>query len=176
MSSSMFTSGNRARMFANGLGENAPNNPEQIGLAALQNQVDSRFARMEELLRFGEIYWLSFGLGIASPAPAAGTQNVVLTPNQDFDLLIVGANCDLYKSKIEIVDSARNRLLTNGATLLSSIASTPGASGAIQPIWEWHRPYLLPARSQLRITVTADGTETGGNFSLICLQPPISQW
>lgn len=176
MSSSIYNGQNRARIYSAGLGDASAQTPEQIGTSALQAQVDSRFARVRELLEYGEIYWLSFQLGIAAGPPAAGTQNVVLTPNQDFDLLIVGANCDLYKSKIEIVDSARNRLLTNGATLISSIASTPGASGAIQPIWEWHRPYLLPARSQLRITVTADGTETGGNMSLICLQPPISQW
>lgn len=145
-------------------------------LNAVDEQVRNRFKRVDELLAYGESYWLSLDLGIAAGPPAAGTQNIILTPNQDFDLLIVGANCNRYLSKIEIVDSARNRLLTNGATLLSSICSTPGASGAIQPIFEWHRPYLLPARSQLRITVTADGTETGGSLTFLCLQPPTSQW
>lgn len=150
--------------------------PSQEILQAVDDQVRNRFRRVNELLQFGESYWLSLDLGIASPAPAAGTQNIIITPNQDFDLLIIGANCNRYLSKIEIVDSARNRLLTNGATILSSICSTPGANGAIQPIFEWHRPYLLPARSQLRITVTADGTETGGSLTFLCLQPPTSQW
>lgn len=160
-----------ARRLATGLGDN-----QAVVANDVQTQVDNRFKRIEELERYGEQYWLSLDLGIASPAPAAGTQNIIVTPNQDFDLLIIGANCNRYLSKIEIVDSARNRLLTNGATLISSIASTPGASGAIQPVFYWARPYLLPAKSQLRITVTADGTETGGSLTFLCLQPPTAQW
>ena len=62
-----------------------------------------------------------------------------------------------------------------GAAARPPTASTPGASGAISERWNWPRPYLLPARSQLQITVIADGTETGGNITFICLQPPVVQ-
>ena len=158
-----------------GLGDTPPGVPNQFTNQVIADQIAWRLNRTEELLQQGEIYFLSLSLGIASPAPAAGTQNIISTPNQDFDLLIIGVNCNRYLSSVQIYDTARNRNITNGNSLISSLASTPGANGAISERWNWPRPYLLPAKSQLQIAVTADGTETGGSITFYCLQPPVVQ-
>ena len=147
-------------------------------LSAVQQAVQDRNNRVADLLQYGEPYWLPVSLGIASPAPAAGTQNTVLTNNQDFDLLIVGAQCSLRLSTIEIVDSARNHSLTNGTAPIPSFAQVvqSSAGGVVGFPWDWVKPYLLPAKAQLRLVITADGTETGGTLTFRCLQPPTYQW
>lgn len=162
------------RSFGNrGLGDSNLSQP-QI-LTAIDQQIQDRQDRIKFLKDFGEIYWLPISLGIASPAPAAGTINVVLSNNQDFDLLLCAAFCDLRLSKIEIIDSARNRALTNGAVPIPAIAQFVTTAGVIGFPFEWETPYLLPAKSQLKINVTADGTETGGNLVIKCKQPPVYQ-
>ena len=162
------------RQFRGGLADSNALTQPQI-LSAVDQQILDRQNRIQFLKDYGEIYWLPISLGIASPAPASGTINVVLSNNQDFDLLLCAAFCDLRLSKIEIIDSARNRALTNGAVPIPAIAQFVTTAGVIGFPFEWETPYLLPAKSQLKINVTADGTETGGNLVIKCKQPPVYQ-
>ena len=162
------------RQFRGGLADSNALTQPQI-LSAVDQQILDRQNRIQFLKDYGEIYWLPISLGIASPAPAAGTINVVLSNNQDFDLLLMSAYCDLRLSKIELIDSARNRALTNGAVPIPAIAQFVTTAGVLSYPFEWEAPYLLPAKSQLKNNVTADGTETGGNLVIKCKQPPVYQ-
>lgn len=144
-------------------------------LTGIDKQIQDRKDRIQFLKDYGEIYWLPVSLGIASPAPSAGTTNQVINNNQDFDLLLYAAYCNLRLSSIEIVDSARNRAITNGTVPIPAIAQFVTAAGVISYPFDWESPYLLPAKAQLKITVTADGTETGGTLVFKCKQPPVYQ-
>lgn len=123
------------------------------------------------LLEYGEMFWLPVSLGLGT-TPASGSNFPSNTNSQDFNLLIVGADCTIQLSTIQIIDSARNRALTNGAVPIGAIADlqTPTATTIFRTYWR--RPYLLPARSQLNLTVTANGTESNGTMTFYCLQPP----
>lgn len=136
--------------------------------------ISDREARTNYLLAHGETFWLPVSLAIGS-SPAAGTQFQFSTPTQDFDLLIVDAWSSLRLSTIDIKDSARNRLLTNGPVQLAAIAgfTTATATYTTSRNTGWIRPYLLPARATINLNVTADGTESTGNWAFICLQPPV---
>lgn len=139
---------------------------------SITTAIQNRFALVDQLLEWGEPYYLPISLGI--PAGALdGATNQVVSNNQDFDLLIIGAASTIYKSSIEILDSSRNKLLTNGSVPISSLASFASGSVVVQP-WNWSAPYLLPAKAILNITVTADGTESGGVLTLRCIQPPVA--
>jgi hypothetical protein len=147
------------------------NAPQDAIAAGISQKIADREARVEWIQQHGELYLLSVDLGLPSPAAAAGTQKQALTPSQDFDLVVIAAHCNLYLSTIELVDSARNRSLTNGPAAIYSFASFANASARLEH-FDWVAPYLLPARSQFKIITTADGTETGGRLTFICKQPP----
>jgi hypothetical protein len=145
---------------------------------ALMDAVCAREARVNFLLEHGEPFWLPTSLGLGT-TPAAGTQFQSTTTSVDFDLLVIGAESTLYKSTIDIRDSARQRILTNAPTPIGAIADfqiNTGAANAPASQMQfrnfWYKPYLLPARSQFAYTVAADGTESNGVFTLYCLQPP----
>lgn len=144
-------------------------------LTAIDKQIQDRKDRIDFLMQYGEVYWLPVSLGIASPAPAAGATNQVISNNQDFDLLMYAAFCTLRLSSVEIVDAARNRAITNGTVPIPAIAQFVTTGGVVGYPFEWEAPYLLPAKAQLKITVTADGTETGGTLVFKCKQPPVYQ-
>jgi hypothetical protein len=138
----------------------------------LSQVIASREERIRFLLEHGEMFWLPVALGLGS-APAAGTQFQSVTTSVDFDLLVVGADCTIFKSTIEIRDSARQRLLTNSTTPIGAIADFQ-VSGTLSMFRNnWYRPYMLPCKSQFALTVTADGTESNGVLTFYCLQPPI---
>lgn len=138
---------------------------------SLNQSVDSRNERVDFLLKHGEMFWLPVSLGLGT-TPAAGNTFQSITTAVDFDLLIVGADCTIFKSTIDIRDSARQRLLTNATTPIGAIADFQ-VSGTLNMFRNnWYRPYMLPARSQLALTVTADGTESNGVLTFYCLQPP----
>ena len=155
------------------------NQPQQLSqsdiLTGIDKQIQDRVDRIEYLKKYGETYWLPVSLGIASGPPAAGTINQVISNNQDFDLLIYAAFCTLRLSTIEIIYSARSRALTNGTCPIPAIAQFVTTAGVISYPFEWEVPYLLPAKAQFKITVTADGTETGGTLVFKCKQPPVYQ-
>lgn len=136
----------------------------------MQQRVASREARIQYIKDHGEPFWLSVLLGLGT-TPAAGTVFPSITLAQDFDLLIVGAHCDLRLSQVELKDSARNRLLTNGPVLFSAVTTFTTSTYTMDRDY-WFREYLLPARSQIAVTVTADGTESNGKLAFLCLQPP----
>lgn len=140
----------------------------------IAQRISDREARIQYLLDHGEAFWLPVSLAIGA-TPAAGTQFSFVTPVQDFDLLLVDAWSSLRLSGIELKDSARNRLLTNGPVQIAAIAgfTTTAASYTTSRDSGWIRPYLLPARAQVALNVTADGTESTGSFTFICLQPPV---
>jgi len=140
---------------------------------AIYGKIDDREARVRYLLEHGEPFWLPVSLAIGS-TPTAGTTFSFVTTAVDYDLLVVNAWSSLRLSQLEIKDSARNRLLTNGPTQLAAIAgfTTSVASYTSSRDEGWLKPYLLPARAQFALTVTADGTESTGNFTFLCLQPP----
>lgn len=145
-------------------------NSDQMTVGLMQQKVMSREARINYLKEHGEPFWLPVLLGLGT-TPAAGTTFPSITLAQDFDLLIVGAHCDLRLSSIELKDSARNRLLTNGPVLISAITTFTTSTYTMDRDY-WFREYLLPARSQIGIVTTADGTESNGKLAFLCLQPP----
>lgn len=156
-----------------------PNGGQLHGLRDLDLNADAvaaaisdREQRVEDLLQHGEMFWLPVSLGLGT-TPAAGTTFQSVTTSVDFDLLVVGAECTIFKSSIDIRDSARQRLLTNGPTPIGAIADFQVSGSLNQFRNNWYRPYLLPARSQFALTVTADGTESNGVLSFYCLQPPV---
>ena len=152
-----------------GVGDTMPNGtPETVDL--MEQRVMDREARILYLKEHGEPFWLPVLLGLGT-TPAAGTTFQSITSAVDFDLLIVGAHADLRLSRLELRDSARNRLLTNGPTLFSAITTFSTSTYTMDRDY-WFREYLLPARSQMAITVTADGTESNGNLAFLCLMPP----
>lgn len=138
----------------------------------LSRNINEREQRIRFLLEHGEMFWLPVSLGLGS-TPAAGTTFASVTTSVDFDLLVVGADCTIFKSTIEINDSARQRLLTNASTPIGAIADFQVSSTLNMFRNNWYRPYLLPARSQFKLNVTADGTESNGVFTFYCLQPPV---
>lgn len=149
--------------------------PDQEVLGAVNAQIQDRLMRINYLLEKGESFWLPVSLGLPSPAASAGANYTVTSNNQDFDILIVGALANLSLSSVEIVDSARNRALTNGAVLIPTLAQVVKGTSVITFPFDWKKPYFLPAKAQLRITTTADGTETGGYLNFRCLMPPVYQ-
>lgn len=138
----------------------------------LSRNIQEREARIRFLLEHGEMFWLPVSLGLGT-TPAAGTTFPSTTTSVDFDLLVVGADCTIFKSTIEINDSARQRLLTNATTPIGAIADFQVSSTLNMFRNNWYRPYLLPARSQFKLNVTADGSESNGVFTFYCLQPPV---
>lgn len=138
----------------------------------LTRNIKDREERIRFLLEHGEMFWLPVSLGLGT-TPASGTQFASVTTSVDFDLLVVGADCTIFKSTIEINDSARQRLLTNATTPIGAIADFQVSSTLNMFRNNWYRPYLLPARSQFKLNVTADGTESNGVFTFYCLQPPV---
>lgn len=138
---------------------------------AIQQKISDRDERSRYLYEFGEPFWLPVSLAIGSSPTAGSTFNFVTTA-VDFDLLVIDAWSQLRLSQIEIKDSARNRLLTNGPTQIAAIAGFTTSAYTMSHFLGWFRPYLLPARAQFAVTVTADGTESTGNFAFVCLQPP----
>lgn len=136
---------------------------------ALDQKVLARDERSRWLWEFGDSFWLPIALSIGT-TPASGTQFVRSTTATDFDMLVIGAHSDLRLSSVVILDTARNRLLTNATTLISALATFTTSFTMNRAYWQ--RPYFLPARSQLQVTVTADGTESNGTFVFLCLQPP----
>lgn len=156
-----------------------PNGGQLHGLRDINTDVDAvaaaineREQRVADLLQHGEMFWLPVSLGLGT-APSAGTTFQSVTTSVDFDLLVVGADCTIFLSLIDIRDSARQRLLTNGPTPIGAIADFQVSGTLNQFRNNWYRPYLLPARSQFAITVTADGTESNGVLTFYCLQPPV---
>ena len=156
-----------------------PNGGQLRGLSEINTDLDAvaaainqRQMRVQDLLENGEVFWLPVSLGLGT-TPAAGTTFQSVTTSVDFDLLVVGAECTIFKSSIDIRDSARQRLLTNGPTPIGAIADFQVSGSLNQFRNNWYRPYLLPARSQFALTVTADGTESNGILSFYCLQPPV---
>lgn len=141
----------------------------QLTREALDQKVIARDDRSRWLWEFGDSFWLPVSLAIGT-TPAAGVSFVRSTMAVDFDMLVVGAHADLRLSTVQILDTARQRLLTNATTLISAIATFTTTFTMDRAYWQ--RPYFLPARSQLQVTVTADGTESNGNFIFLCLQPP----
>lgn len=136
---------------------------------ALDQKVLARDERSRYLWEFGDSFWLPVSLSIGT-TPASGTQFARQTAAVDFDLLIVGAHSDLRLSSVTVLDNSRQRLLTNAATLMSAFATFTTTFTMDRAYWQ--RPYFLPARAQLSVTVTADGTESNGNLVFLCLQPP----
>lgn len=123
------------------------------------------------LAEHGEMFWLPVSLGLGT-TPASGTNFLSNTNSQDFNLLIVGADCTIQLSTIQITDSARNRALTNSTVPIGAIADLQTSTATTIFRTYWPRPYLLPARSQLNLVVTANGTESNGTLTFYCLQPP----
>lgn len=157
-----------------------PRNGGQLhGLRDIETDVDAvaaainaREQRVDDLLAHGEMFWLPVSLGLGT-TPAAGTTFQSVTTSVDFDLLIVGADATIFLSLIDIRDSARQRLLTNGPTPIGAIADFQVSGTLNQFRNNWYRPYLLPAKSQFALTVTANGTESNGVLTFYCLQPPV---
>lgn len=156
-----------------------PNGGQLHGLRDMNTDIDAvaaavnqREQRVEDLLQHGEMFWLPVALGLGT-TPAAGTQFQSVTTAVDFDLLIIGADCTIFLSTIDIRDSARQRLLTNATTPIGAIADFQVSGTLNQFRNNWYRPYLLPARSQFALTVTANGTESNGVLTFYCLQPPV---
>lgn len=161
--------------YLRGLPDQGPPNNGASQMPACNNplaqSVDARNERVRFLIEHGEMFWLPVSLGLGT-TPAAGQQFSSSTVAVDFDLLIVGADCTIFKSTIDIRDSARQRLLTNAPTPIGAIADFQ-VSGTLNMFRNnWYRPYMLPARSQFALTVTADGTESNGVLTFYCLQPP----
>lgn len=137
----------------------------------LSQSIQAREERVRFLLEHGEMFWLPVSLGLGT-TPASGTQFQSVTTSVDFDLLVVGVDCTIFLSTIDIRDSARQRLLTNATTPIGAIADFQ-LSGTLSVFRNnWYRPYMLPARSQFALTVTANGTESNGTLTFYCLQPP----
>jgi len=153
-----------------GMNDTLPQGPISTEEAIGQN-IANREARIQYLLEHGESFWLPVSLAIGT-TPAAGTTFNFVTTVVDFDLLLVDAWSSLSLSQIELKDSARNRLLTNGPTQIAAIAGFTDSSKTASRLYGWRKPYLLPARAQISLTVTANGTESTGNWAFICLQPP----
>ncbi|OQB32220.1 MAG: hypothetical protein BWY07_01979 [Candidatus Hydrogenedentes bacterium ADurb.Bin170] len=137
----------------------------------LSESVMRRHQRIDFLLREGEPFWLPVSLGLGT-TPTAGRQFQSVTTPVDFDLLLIGAAATIFKSSIDIRDSARQRILTNAPTPIGHIADFNVSGSLVANRNFWDKPYMLPARSQIAITVTADGTESDGIFTFYCLQPP----
>lgn len=154
----------------NGFADTLPSGPPTTQEAIWQ-KISDREERIAYLLEHGEAFWLPVALSIGT-TPVAGTPFSRITTAVDFDLLIVDAWCDLRLSQIELRDSARNRLLTNGPTQIAAVAGLTNSTQAVARLYGWRKPYLLPARAQIAMTITADGTESNGNWAFICLQPP----
>ncbi len=144
----------------------------ETGPDAVAAAINQREQRVNDLLRHGEMFWLPVALGLGT-TPAAGATFQSVTTAVDFDLLIVGADCTIFLSTIDIRDSARQRLLTNATTPIGAIADFQVSGSLSQFRNNWYRPYLLPARSQFALTVTANGTESNGVLTFYCLQPPV---
>lgn len=138
---------------------------------AIYGKIADREARVQYLLEHGEAFWLPVSLAIGA-APAAGTTFNFVTTVVDFDLLLVDAWSSLRLSTIEMKDSARNRLLTNAPVQIAAIAGFTTSTYTASRLYGWRKPYLLPARAQINLAVTADGTESTGNWAFICIQPP----
>ncbi len=147
-------------------------NEQTQTLDAVAAAINDREERVHYLLEHGEMFWLPVSLGLGT-TPAAGTQKQSVTTAVDFDLLIVGADATIFLSTIDIRDSARQRLLTNAPVPIGAIADFQVSGSLNQFRSNWYRPYLLPARSQFALTVTADGTESNGVLTFYCLQPPV---
>lgn len=147
-------------------------NDIDTGPDALAAAINAREQRVADLLNHGEMFWLPVGLGLGT-TPASGTTFQSVTTSVDFDLLIVGADATIFLSLIDIRDSARQRLLTNGPTPIGAIADFQVSGTLNQFRNNWYRPYLLPAKSQFALTVTANGTESNGILTFYCLQPPV---
>jgi hypothetical protein len=154
-----------------------PNYGDQSGLCnmtaddALAAAVCAREVRVAFLLEHGEPFWLPTSLGLGT-TPASGTLFQSTTMSVDFDLLIVGGDCTIFLSTIDIRDSARQRILTNSTAPIGALFDIQVSGTLTQYRNFWYKPYLLPARSQLAYTVTANGTESNGILTLYCLQPP----
>jgi hypothetical protein len=141
--------------------------------SATQDYLNARAQLSQNLWQYGEPFWLPVALGLGT-TPAAGLQFTAVTTAVDFDLLIVAAHVDLKLSSLEIRDTARNRLLTNGPTLASALATFTTSSLTMDRSLWVNGFYLLPARAQLAIITTADGTESGGRLTFLCKQPPVT--
>jgi len=161
--------------YLHGIGQQQPANSGQVAVPGCDNilaaSADARNQRVAFLLEYGEMFWLPVSLGLGT-APAAGTTFNSTTTSVDFDLLVIGAGSTLKLSTIDIRDSARQRLLTNALTPIADIADFHISTTLTPFRSSWPRPYLLPARSQFALTVSADGTESNGVLTFYCLQPP----
>ncbi len=155
-----------------GMGAAIGADPSCQTVEAVAAALTAREQRIQYLLEHGEPFWLPVALGLGT-TPAAGTQFQSVTTSVDFDLLVIGADCTIFLSTIEIRDSARQRLLTNSTTSIGAIADFQVTGTLNQFRSYWYKPYLLPARSQFALTVTANGTESNGDWTFYCLQPPI---
>lgn len=159
--------------FSGGFRDTAPAPTQAQFSDAMSDALQKRMNRVAELLQIGEPYFLNVALGIAAAA-AQGDQVIVVTQNQDFDLLVVGATADIYSATVEIADSSRNKLVTNGTVPISHIANCVNSSVQIQQ-WDWARPYLLPAKAIFTITVARGPVdEQDGELTFRCLQPPVT--
>ena len=159
-----------------GLGADMPAPQTQVQQAT-QSYLNQRQQLVQLLWQWGEPFWLPVSLGLGT-TPAAGLQFTAITTAVDFDLLIIGSHCDLALSSMEIRDTARNRLLTNGPTLSTAVNTVVKDTSAL-PVTMNRDPwlngcYLLPARAQLQIVTTADGTESNGKLTFLCKQPPVT--
>lgn len=141
-------------------------------VSSVADAIRQRQERVQYLQEQGEMFWLPVSLGLGT-TPASGTQFQSVTTSVDFDLLVIGADCTIFISTIEIRDSARQRLLTNSTSPIGAIADFQVSGTLNQFRSYWYKPYLLPARSQFALTVTANGTESNGILTFYCLQPPI---
>lgn len=159
-----------------GMQELTPGGLTMQATQAIGQQVMERKQRSDFLQQYGDVFWLPVELAIGT-TPAAGTQFTRITNNVEFDLLVVGAICNLRLSDIQIVDSARNRALLNAPAPIWMVCQwvTTTASYTNSCWANWVAPYYLPPRSQFSVTITADGTESNGDLVFICKQPPTTQ-
>jgi hypothetical protein len=140
--------------------------------AAASQVIGEREARIRELLTYGEELRIPIEFQLGSVAPAAGaTFNASLT-NLDFDVLLLGASCTIFKSRVEIKDASRQRYFTQAPVPISSVADIVVSSSNETRRNLWTRPYLLKAKSTLQFKIIADGTETNGVWTFYALQAP----
>jgi hypothetical protein len=125
-------------------------------------------ARIKVILEGGTVYWLSTNLGVPASTARVQAQTVAVSA----DLVVIGAQSNLYLSTIEIEDQGTSILLTNSTTPLSAVAGRATLEPGIK---YWPRPYLLKAQTMFKFNVTGDGTESGGFLALICLRLPDGQ-
>lgn len=111
-----------------------------------------------------ETYWLLINLGLSGGATGVGTpQSAAL----EYPLLVYGLLSTAEAFDVRLMDTSNNYAWSSDQLPIGAFAGLR-ASGIVQPIMYYPKPYYLRPNATIRAEWTNSGAETGGYLAFIC--------